>query len=138
MAKTYKPPFAQTNQAGSAILTTAMASTSGNTPTNTVLIGTVGADGALLIQAGAVPLATVTATDVSLFYRLPTDAANIRRLIKSVTMAALSVATTAARTTTDFGYTESAPYRLPANAEIYMGLAVTQTAVQGFASWVDF
>lgn len=136
--KTFTAAFAQTNQAGGAVLTSAMGTTTGLTPTNTVLLGTVGADGALLVQAGATPLATCTATEVALFYRLPADAAGVRRLIKSVTLAALTVATTAARTSTDFGFSETAPFRLPAGAEIYMGLGAAQTAVLGSVNWVDF
>ena len=51
MAKTYTAPFAQTTKVGTAVAVAAAVITT-DAPTNTVLIATAGADGALLALAG--------------------------------------------------------------------------------------
>jgi len=66
MTKTFTAPFAQTPKTGSAVATLASVVTT-DAPTNTVLIGTAGADGAILTKLTAIPRATVTASGLYLF-----------------------------------------------------------------------
>lgn len=133
MAKTFTAPFAQTPDTWNATATTAFALTGAgsladNTPANTVLLGTAGIDGALLTSVRAIPRATNTATMAVLFLRKTGDAAGIRRVLKSVTVPAQTVAAATGITDVDFGIaTETTPFRLSAGDELYVGLGVTQT-----------
>lgn len=124
MAKTFTAPFAQTPKNVSAVVTTASASLDGLEPTNTVLLLTAGADGALLTRLRAVPRATVTASCLLLWVSL--DGGTTKYLLDSVLMAAHTVATTTAIPVTSFtSYTEDTPLRLEAGAKLYVGSAVT-------------
>jgi hypothetical protein len=123
MAKTFTAPFAQTPKNASAIVTTASADLATD-PTNTVLLLTAGADGALLTRLRAIPRATVTASNLLLWVSL--DNGTTKHLLDSVLMAAHTVATTTAIPTTSFtSYTEDTPLRLEAGAKLYVGSAVT-------------
>ena len=123
MAKTFTAPFCQTTKNASAIVTTASADLTTD-PTNTVLLLTAGADGALLTRLRAVPRATVTASCLLLWVSL--DGGTTKYLLDSVLMAAHTVAATTAIPTTSFtAYTEDTPLRLEAGAKLYVGSAVT-------------
>ncbi len=138
MAKTMTAPFAQTPKNASAVVTDASASLDGLTPTNTVLLLTAGADGALLTRLRAIPRATVTASDLLLWVSL--DGGTSKYLLDSVLMAAHTVATTTAIPMTSFSsYTEDAPLRLEAGAKLYVGSAVALAGGIVFnANYTDF
>ena len=123
MALTFTAPFAQTPKTSSAVVTTASADLA-TTPTNTVLLLTAGADGALLTRLSAIPRATVTASSLLLWISL--DSGTTKSLIDSVLMAAHTVAATTAIPVTAFSrYSEDTPLRLQAGAVLYVGSAVT-------------
>lgn len=117
MAKTFTAPFAQTPKTTSAVVTGAGTITN-DTPSNTALLLTAGADGALVTRVKAMPRATVTASSLHLY--LSTDGGTTMRMIDSALMAAYTQATTTQTPKTAFSdITESAPLRLEANARIY-------------------
>lgn len=124
MAKTNTAPFAQTPKTATAVCTTAAASTNTDTPTNTQLLVTAGADGAIVTRIWAVPRNTVTATRLDLY--LSNDGGTTKRLIDSELMSAWTVATTTAIPETTFSsYTETTPLRLAATDRLYVAAAVT-------------
>ena len=123
MAKTFTAPFAQTPKTATATCTAAD-SLSG---TNTVLLETAGADGAILTKVSAMPLATVTATSLHLF--ISKDAGVTKQLIDSALLGAHTVATTTAIPRTVFdSITETTPIRLEAGDELYVGIGVALAA----------
>ena len=123
MALTFTAPFAQTPKIATAVCTAATSSVNGDSPTNTVLLLEAGADGALLTRLSALPRATVTATRLGLWISL--DGGTTKRWIDSVLMSAHTVATTTAIPVTAFSlYSENLPDRLPAGAQLYVGIAV--------------
>lgn len=138
MAKTFTAPFAQTPKTASAVATAASASLDGDTPTNTVLLCTAGADGALLTRLSAIPRATVTASSLLLWVSL--DGGTTKRLVDSALMAAHTVAATTAIPVTAFTrFTESTPQRLQAGASLYVGSAVALAGGIVFtAEYTDF
>lgn len=137
MAKTFTAPFAQTPKTATAVATTATASID-TTPTNTQLLMTAGADGAILTRLTAMPRATVTATSLYLF--LSKDSGTTQRLIDSELMAAQTVSTTAAIAETAFGnYSETTPMRLEAGDRLYVGGGVTlSNGIVFRAEYTDF
>lgn len=123
MANTFTAAFAQTPKNTTAVATGAVGSITTDTPTNTVVLLTAGADGAILTRLSAIPRATVTASSLVLF--TSSDNGTTKRLIDSVLMAAQTVATTTAITSTPFAtYTETAPLRLQAGEQLYVGSQV--------------
>jgi len=117
MAKTFTAPFAQTPKIGTAVCTGAGAITN-DTPTNTVLLVTAGADGCIVTRVKAMPRATVTASSLHLY--VSTDSGTTQRMLDSALMAAYTQATTTLTPKTSFAdITETTPLRLPAGAEIY-------------------
>lgn len=138
MAKTFTAPFAQTPKNSTAVATGAVGSITGDTPTNTVLLCTAGADGAILTRLSAIPRATVTASSLVLF--TSSDAGTTMRLIDSALMAAQTVATTTAITATTFStYTETTPLRLQAGERLYVGSQVALASGIVFkAEFTDF
>lgn len=137
MAKTFTAPFAQTPKTAAAVATTATASID-TTPTNTVLLLTAGSDGSIVTRLTAIPRATVTATALYLF--ISKDGGTTKNLIDSATMAAQTVATTAAISTTSFtSYSESSPMRLEAGDKLYVGGGVTlSNGIVFKAEYTDF
>lgn len=137
MAKTFTAPFAQTPKTALAIATTATASID-TTPTNTQLLVTAGADGALVTRLWAIPRATVTATALYLF--LSKDNGTTQRLIDSELMAAATVNTTTAIAETAFSnYSETTPLRLEAGDRLYVGGGVTlSNGIVFRAEFTDF
>jgi len=137
MPNTFTAPFAQTPKTGLAVSTTATASID-TTPTNTTLLVTAGANGALLTRLWAIPRATVTATTLYLF--LSKDGGTTLRLIDSELMGAATVNTTTAIAETSFGnYSESTPFRLEAADRLYVGVGVTlSNGIVFKAEFTDF
>ena len=122
MAKTFTAPFAQTPKTATAVCTAA-ATVANDTPANTVLLLTAGADGAILTRLAAIPRATVTANSLVLF--ISKDAGTTQRLIDSELMAAYTMATTTAVPETAFAnYSETTPLRLAAGDQLYVGAQV--------------
>ena len=138
MAKTFTAPFAQTPQIKTAVVTSAAASISGDTPTNTVALLTAGADGAILTRLSAIPRATVTASSLLLY--TSSDNGTTKRLIDSVLMPAQTVSTTAAIASTAFtNYSETTPLRLAAGETLYVGSQVALASGIVFkAEYTDF
>lgn len=138
MAKTFTAPFAQTPQTATAVATAAAANITTDAPTNTVLLLTAGADGAILTRLFAMPRATVTASSLVLF--LSKDNGTTQRLIDSELMAAQTVSSTAAISETSFAnYSESTPLRLAAGDRLYVGSQVALASGIVFrAEYTDF
>ena len=138
MAKTFTAPFAQTPKTASAVVTAAQGDLATDAPTNTVLLLTAGADGALLTRLSAIPRATVTASSLRLWLSL--DGGTTKHLVDSALMAAHTVAATTAIPVTVFSrYSEDAPERLQAGASLYVGSAVELAGGIVFtAEYTDF
>lgn len=137
MAKTFTAPFAQSPKTATAVAT-AVATITDDNPSNTVLLLTAGADGAILTRLTAIPRATVTASSLVLY--VSSDGGTTKRLIDSVLMSAATVNTTTAVAVTTFStYTETTPLRLAASDKLYVG---TQVALSGGivfkAEYTDF
>jgi len=123
MTKTYVAPFAQTPKTAMAIVTGAQGDLDSTTPTDVVLLATIGAEGALLTRLTAIPRATVTPSSLRLFISKTDETGCVLR--SSALMAAYTVAdTTAIPVTTFEAFTESAPLRLEAGDKLYVGSAV--------------
>ncbi len=138
MAKTFTAPFAQTPKTATAVATAVAANLGTDAPTNTVLLLTAGADGAIVTRLHAMPRATVTASSLLLF--LSKDGGTTLRLIDSELMAAYTFAVTTAVPETGFAnYSESSPLRLEAGDRLYVA---TQVALAGGivfrAEYTDF
>lgn len=122
MAITHKAAFAQTPKIGTAEATAASVITT-SAPTNTLLIATAGADGALLTNLTAIPRATVTASALYLF--ISQDSGTTKMLKDSVLMDAHTVAATTAIPVTDFAdISPTTPLRLEAGDELYVSTGV--------------
>lgn len=128
MAKTFTAPFAQTNKTGVVQVTT----------TTATIIGTAGADGAILTHVSALPDGTVTATRLRL--QLSKDAGVTKRTISTVLLDAYTESTSTAPNLVEFAnITETTPIRLEAGDELYVVADVAQAAGITFvAEWTDF
>jgi hypothetical protein len=137
MAKTYKPPFAQTAKTGTAVLTAASVITT-DAPTNTVEIATAGSDGALVTSLSFMPRATVTATALYLF--VSKDSGTTKRLIDSELMSAYTMAATTATPETKFAnISETTPLRLEASDKLYVSIGVAlASGIVAKCEWTDF
>lgn len=137
MAKTFTAPFAQTPKTATAVVTAA-ATVGTDAPTNTVLLMTAGADGAIVTSLWATPRATVAASSLLLY--LSKDNGTTQRLIDSELMPAQTVSTTSAISKTKFAsYSESSPLRLEAGDKLYVGSQVALAGGIVFkAEWMDF
>lgn len=122
MAKTFTAPFAQTLKTATAVATVAVADLGTDSPTNTLLLVTAGADGAILTKLSAIPRATVTARDIVLF--ISKNGGTTKQFIDSKLMSAHTQAVTTATPITAFDYSESTPFRLEAGDELYVGSQV--------------
>ena len=122
MAKTFTAPFAQTPKCVTAVATAAN-TTLTDTPNNTVLLATAGADGCIVTRIDATPRATVTAGVLYLYHSA--DAGTTKRMIDQLTMSAATVSTTVAASSYSFGkYTETTPLRLAATDRLYVGCSI--------------
>jgi hypothetical protein len=138
MAKTFTAPFAQDPKTATAVTTGAVGTIAGDTPTNTVLLLTAGADGAILTRLTAIPRATVGASSLVIF--ISKDTGTTKRLLDSELMAAHTLATTTAIPETVFSlYSEPTPLRLQAGDQIYVGSQVALASGIVFrAEFTDF
>lgn len=137
MAKTFTAAFAQTPKTATAVATGA-ATVGTDSPTNTVLLMTAGADGCIVTGLAAIPRATVTASSLLLY--LSKDSGTTQRLIDSELMSAHTVATTTAIPETVFSrISETAPLRLEAGDRLYVGSQVALASGIVFkAEYTDF
>lgn len=138
MAKTFTAPFAQTPKTATAVASSAASSITGDTPTNTVLLLTAGADGAILTRLTAMPRATVTASNLIIW--ISNDSGTTKRMKDSALMAAQTLSTTTAITWTQFtNYSETTPLRLAAGDQVYVGSQVALASGIVFsAEYTDF
>lgn len=111
---------------GNGVLTTAN-TTYTDTPTNSVLIFTAGADGSRITRITSLPRGTCTATNIDL-YRSSDLAGTIKRFIDRKTQAAQTIDATTACPKNDFGYNESSPILLEANETLWASMTVTLAA----------
>lgn len=127
MAKTFTAPFAQTPKTITAVSTLACVIGSADAPTNTTLLCTAGAEGALVTRVVSIPRATVTATAMYLF--ISKDSGTTQRLIDSELIGAYTLAATTAIPETVFtNITETTPIRLEAGDRLYIGAGVALAA----------
>jgi len=138
MPKTYTAPFAQTPRTATAVATAAVSGLATDAPTGAVLLGTAGAEGAIVTRLMALPRATVAASSLVLF--LSKDGGATLRLIDSELMVAHTVAPTTAIPETAFAnISESAPLRLEAGDQLYVGSQVALASGIVFkAEWMDY
>lgn len=138
MTKIFTAPFAQDNNALTAIVTAACTGINTTTPTNTALIASAGAEGALLTSVTAIPRGTVTASSLLLFSSL--DGGATKTLIASALMPTQSVSTTAAIVSTTFDIaSEDKPRRMKAGEQLYVGSQVALASGIVFEGrWTDF
>lgn len=85
------------------------------------------ANGARITRLTALARATNTATELQLY--VSNDGGTTKRLIRSILMAAYTVAQTTGQTAVDMGYSDSAPLILGASDTLYVGIGVTNTGV---------
>lgn len=138
MAKTFTAPFAQTPKTVTAVVTTAIASLNGDSPTNTVALLTAGSEGCIVTRIWAMPRATVTASRLDIWKSA--DTGTTKRLMDSALMAAHTVTTTTAIPKTLFSaYSEDTPLRLAAGYQLYVGTGVTLSdGIVFYAEYTDF
>lgn len=137
MANTFTAPFAQTPQTGGAVATVASVITT-SSPTNTLLLATAGADGAIFTKLTAIARSTVTASALYLF--ISQDAGTTKHLVDSALMAAYTLAATTDNEPTLFDLiTETTPIRMKAGDELYVATGVALSAGIVFnGEWTDF
>jgi hypothetical protein len=135
MSNTFTAPFAQTPNTASAKVTTAVALTPNGvdstiTVTNSVLLCTAGVNGAIMTELSALPMATVTASQL-VVWSSP-DAGTTKNMVMSSLMAAYTLAATTQNVPTSFKHSDNAtviseasPYRLKAGESLYVGTLVT-------------
>jgi hypothetical protein len=85
------------------------------------------ANGARITRLTALARATATATELQLY--VSNDGGTTKRLIRSILMAAYTVAQTTGQTAVDMGYSDSAPLILGASDTLYVGIGVTNTGI---------
>lgn len=117
----------QTPRSSSGVATTANTNYS-DTPTNTAVIFTAGANGARVSKISAVTRANTAATELQLF-RDHDGSGATKRFVRSKTMPATTVAATAGQDPVDFGYSDSAPMILAANEKLYGAIGVSGAVV---------
>lgn len=137
MPKTFKAPFAQTPKLLTAVCTAASVVTS-DAATNTVLLATADADGAILTKVRAIPRATVTATALYLF--VSKDSGTTLRLISSALMPAYTISAAVAIPVTFFtNISEASPIRLEAGDKLYCSVGVALASGIVFtAEWTNY
>lgn len=103
-------------------------STYSDSPTNTVVIFTAGANGARVTRITALARANVTASELQL-YRDGDGTGTTKRLFRSRLMAAYTVAQTTGQPEVDFGYSDDSPLLLAAGEKVYGATGVTNTGI---------
>ena len=84
-------------------------------------------NGVRITRLTALARATTTATELQLY--VSNDGGTTKRLIRSILMAAYTVAQTTGQTAVDMGYSDSAPLILSASEILYVGIGVTNTGI---------
>lgn len=136
MAKTHTAVFAQNPRTFVAELTEAVGDIDTSAPTGTQLLVSSGPEGAIVTSITAMPRATTTATSLLLF--LSKDSGTTQQLIASELMGAHTVDPTTAIPVAEFAdISETAPIRLEAGDELYIGTAVAADIV-AFAQSTDY
>jgi hypothetical protein len=105
----------------------ATSTTTGGGSAVTVQDSRTSRNGARISRLTALARATNTATELQLY--VSPDGGATKRFIKSVLLAAYTVAATTAQTGGDFGYTDSSPLLLAPNETLYVGISVTNTGI---------
>ena len=128
MTKVYDAPFPQNPNAAAPVLTTACVIGTANAPTNTSLLFTAGAEGAILTNLWAIPRGAVPAAVGLYLFWSPDGGAN-KYLIDSETMTAFTTFNTAVKIPkTKFSeYSELSAMRLGADESLYVGIGVNST-----------
>lgn len=101
-----------------------------DTPTNTVQLLAMTANGCRLTKVQATPGATTVAGDVELYVYNGTNYCHI----KTMAISAQTISTGAnisAVSPIDFGFSDSAPLYLGNSEQLFMALSVAQTSVHG-------
>ncbi len=124
MAVTPTGAFAQAPNTGYAVATAAN-TTLTDSPDDTQLLFTAGANGSIVSAITAIQRATNAATVLYLY--LSKDGGTTKRMVKSIAAAATTVSTTASATATDFGYSDTAPLYLKSTDSLYAGASVALT-----------
>lgn len=128
MPKIYDAPFPQNPNAAAPVLTAACVIGTANTPTNTALLFTAGAEGAILTALWAIPRGAVPAA-IGLYLFWSPDAGTNKFLIDSEAMPAFTSFTPALKVPrTKFAeYSELSAMRLGAGESLYVGIGVAST-----------
>ena len=136
MAKTFTAAFAQDPKTFTSVLSAAVGGLNTDSPTNTESLVTSGPEGAIVTRITAMPRETVTASSLLLF--LSKDGGVTQRLIASELIPAHTVdATTAIPVAVFADISETAPIRLEAGDELYIGSSVAGNIV-AFAQSTDY
>ena len=125
----------QTPRAGTALCTT-LNSTYSATPTNSQVLITAGANGARVVRVTAIPLETVSDTQLQLF-RDGDGSGTIKRFFRSAKMTAHTMAQTTEAPVTDFGYSDDNPLILAAGEKVYAAIGATKNIALS-AEWADY
>lgn len=128
MPKIYDAPFPQSPNAVAAVLKVACVIGTDNAPTNTALLFTAGAEGAILTGLWALPRGAVPAA-IGLYLFWSPDAGVSKFLIDSESMAALASFTAALKVPrTKFAeYSELSAMRLGAGESLHVGIGSAST-----------
>ena len=89
------------------------------------------ANGARITRLTALARATNTATELQLY--VSNDGGTTKRLIRSILMAAYTVAQTTKQTEADFGFSDTSPLILQAGEQLWLATGVTNTGIVGRA-----
>lgn len=137
MALTSTGAFPQGQRTAVALLVAANTTYTGASIANAALLFTAGANGSLVTSVTAVPMVTVTATQLQLFIQ-PGGAGNLY-LLDSVLMGAQTLSATASALKASFPYSDSWPLRLGPNDKLYAGIGVALASGIAFvAQGTDF
>ena len=98
------------------------------------LIATAGANGARLTRASAIPLETVSDTQLQLF-RDGDGTGATKRFFRSSRMAAYTMAQTTEAPATDFGYSDDNPLILAAGEKLYAAVGATGRVTGPHLHW---
>ncbi len=147
MPKTNTAVFAQHPRTAATTLTNAVAVTgvgsiqdANDAVAGTRKLFTAGAEGAIVTRLRFLPRGTISATSVYVFVRKAGDAADVRRLIDSALLSAITVSTTSRPVPVEVtSVTEQTPLRLEAGDEVYIGISVAATpGITAYAELTDF
>jgi len=143
MAKTFTAPFAQAPKCVTAVSSNTAAGITTDSISNSTLLLTAGADGALITRLVAMPRTTIGATAAYLFHS--NNSGTTQRIIDSITLGAQTLASSTQSSgiilTAFTNISETTPLRLGAGESIYVGIGNTQPSGNGIvfsAQYTDF